>query len=326
MKVSLIIPAYNAGKTIVSCLESALSQSLPKEYYEIIVVDDGSNDNTLDIVKNYPVRLIAQSNKGPAAARNRGASEASGDILVFTDSDCELDSNFLKNIILPFELENQIAGVQGSYETKQKEFISQFAQVEIETRYRKMVKNKYIDFIGTYAAAYKKDVFQKIGGFDEGFPLASGEDIDLSYRLYQEDFRMVFVPEAFAYHRHPDRLMFYLKSKFSRGYWRMRLCRKHPKKMLNDSYVPQSLKLQVLSIPVFFLSLLMIPFNILWWLPLFLVSAFFVFCSLPFYRIFKEHEYPHYNLIPVILFLRSVSLFAGMLAGSLNGIYEHFRR
>jgi len=217
MKASLIIPAYNAGKTIVSCLESALSQSLPKEYYEIIVVDDGSNDNTLDIVKNYPVRLIAQSNKGPAAARNRGASEASGDILVFTDSDCELDSNFLKNIILPFELENQIAGVQGSYETKQKEFISQFAQVEIETRYRKMVKNKYIDFIGTYAAAYKKDVFQKIGGFDEGFPLASGEDIDLSYRLYQEDFRMVFVPEAFVYHRHPAKLVLYLKSKFSRG-------------------------------------------------------------------------------------------------------------
>ena len=246
IKYSLIIPAYNAEKTIASCLEAALNQSLSSENYEIIVIDDGSIDNTPEIVKNYPVRLIRQKNKGPAAARNKGASEAQGDILIFTDSDCEPDFNFIENIILPIEQEDYITGVQGSYKTKQKEFMARFAQIEIEIRYKRMAKNSYIDFIGTYAAAYKKDVFQKYGGFDTGFPLAAGEDIDLSYRLYQENHKMIFAPEAFVYHHHPAKLMFYLKSKFYRGYWRMRLCKKHPKKMFKDSYVPQSLKLHVI--------------------------------------------------------------------------------
>ena len=64
MKFSLIIPAYNAERTIASCLDSALNQSLSREEYEIVVVDDGSTDKTPEIVKNYPVRLIQQENKG----------------------------------------------------------------------------------------------------------------------------------------------------------------------------------------------------------------------------------------------------------------------
>ena len=163
MKYSLIIPAYNAERTIASCLGSALNQSLSRDEYEIVVVDDGSTDKTSEIVKSYPVRLIQQRNQGPAVARNSGANEAKGNILIFTDSDCELDFKFLKEITSPIESDPEIVGVQGSYKTKQKEIMAQFGQVEIETRYRRMAKNKYIDFIGTYAAAYNKDIFQKYG-------------------------------------------------------------------------------------------------------------------------------------------------------------------
>ena len=99
MKYSLIIPAYNAEATIAACIESALRQSISKEDYEVIVVDDGSLDKTPKIAKNYAVKLIMQKNQGPAVARNRAAQEARGDILVFVDADCELDLSFIKNII-----------------------------------------------------------------------------------------------------------------------------------------------------------------------------------------------------------------------------------
>jgi glycosyltransferase involved in cell wall biosynthesis len=316
MKYSLIIPACDAEKTIASCLESALNQSLSREDYEIIVVDDGSTDNTPGIVKKYPVRLIQQKNQGRAAARNRGIKDARGDILVFTDSDCELDFDFIKNIIFPIEQENEIVGVQGSYGTKQEGLMARFAQAEIEIRYKRMAKNKYIDFIGTYAAAYKRGVFQKYGGFDIGFPV--GEDTDFSYRLHQKGHKMIFVSEAFVYHRHPAKLTHYLKSKFYRGYWRMRLYRKYPKTMIRDSYVPQSLKLQVLSIPLLFFFGFLSLSSIFWLLPLFLIIVFFLFCSIPFYKIFKERKYPNSPLVPSILFLRAIALLLGILFGMAN--------
>jgi len=315
MRSSLIIPAYNAEKSIITCLEFALNQSLPCDEYEIIVVDDGSTDNTAEIIAGYPVRLFPQKNQGPAVARNRGATEARGAVLVFTDSDCELDCNFIKNIIAPIEDDPQIVGVQGSYKTKQQEFMARFGQVEIETRYRRMAKNKYIDFIGTYAAAYRKDIFLEFGGFDTGFPLASGEDTEFSYKLYENGYKMVFRPEAFVYHQHPTKLSRYLKSKFFRGFWRVRLYRKHPERTIRDSYTPQSLKVQFFSIPLFFLFIFLAIFNETWLLGPLAIIVSFLYFSRPFLALFKENGYSFRAVIPAILFLRAVALFFGLCFG-----------
>lgn len=318
MRCSLIIPAYNAEKTIAACLESTLNQSLSRKDYDVIVVDDGSTDKTSEIVMNYPVRLLKQQNQGPAAARNTGANEAKGDILIFTDSDCELDVNFLEKIITPIEEDPEIVGIQGSYKTKQKEFMAQFGQVEIETRYRKMSRNKYIDFIGTYAAAYKKNVFMEYGGFDTGFSQASGEDTEFSYKLYQKGHKMVFKPEAFVYHLHPIHIKHYLKSKFYRGYWRVRIYKKHPSKTIRDSYTPQSLKFQLLIIPLFFFFAILSVANIYYLLLSLLICVLFLFFSVPFSKLFKEKNYSKCILIPFILFLRALFLLLGMLFGIAN--------
>ncbi len=318
MRCSLIIPAYNAERSIASCLESALNQSLSRKDYDVIVVDDGSTDKTSEIVRSFPVRIVQQQNKGPAAARNRGADEAKGDILVFTDSDCELDFVFLEKIVAPIEKAPEIVGVQGSYKTKQNEFMAQFGQVEIETRYNKMSKDKYIDFIGTYAAAYKKDVFLRYGGFDTGFPLASGEDTEYSYKLHKNGHKMLFRPEAFVYHQHPINLRHYIKVKFYRGYWRIRLYRKHPEKAVKDSYTPQTMKFQIMSIPLFFLLGVLSLFDKLWLLPLFLMIISYVYFSIPFFKLFQERKYSKSIFIPFILFVRASSLLFGMLLGTVN--------
>ena len=318
MRCSLIIPAYNASNTIATCLSSALNQSILRDEYEVIVVDDGSTDNTSDIIEKYPVKLIRQQNQGPAVARNRGAGEAVGDILVFTDSDCELDHNFLSNITAPIVNDIQITGVQGSYKTRQKEFMARFGQVEIETRYQRMAKGEYIDFIGTYAAAYKADIFREYGGFDTGFPLASGEDTEFSYKLHRAGYKLVFVPESFVYHQHPTKLVKYLRTKFYRGYWRIRLYKKHPEKAIKDSYTPQSLKVQFFSIPLFLLSGVLLFFSWLWLLPILAVIFLFIFFSLPFIRLMVKDDGAKRFFVSSLLFLRASALFFGMCFGALN--------
>ncbi len=325
MKCSLIVPAYNAERTIATCLESALRQSLDRGEYEIIVVDDGSTDKTPEIVRGYPVMLVRQQNGGPASARNRGAGEARGKVLVFTDSDCELDFDFLKNIISTFESDPEICGVQGSYRTKQKQFMAQFVQAEVETRYKKMARDEYIDFIGTYAAAYRKDVFQRYGGFDTGFPSASGEDTEFSYRLHKNGHKMRFRPDTFVYHQHPTELKHYLKTKFYRGYWRVRLYRRNVKKVIKDSYTPQSLKFQVLSIPFVFFFGPLSAFDMLWSIPLIPAVALFGGNSVPFLRLFHERKYSKPVLIPFILFLRAAALFFGILFGIANEL-SHIKK
>lgn len=322
MKCSVIIPAYNSEKTIAACLESTLNQDISNQEYEVTLIDDGSTDNTRTIASRFPVKVIQQANHGPAVARNNGASQANSDILIFTDSDCELDSHFIDKITTPMKQNPEIIGVQGSYITRQKEFMARFAQVEIETRYKKMAVRRYIDFIGTYAAAYRKDVFDNYGGFDTGFTLASGEDTEFSYKLHRNGFKMVFEPQAYVYHHHPSTLLRYLKTKFFRGYWRVRLYKKHPEKTISDSYTPQSLKLQVLLIPLFLISLIMAIFNAVWLAIPALIFASFLFFSIPFIRLFRQKNYTKSFLIPAVLFLRAAAIFLGLLFGIAHELAE----
>jgi len=314
MMCSLIIPAYNAAKTLGECLKSAFDQTLSRDSYEVIVVDDGSTDETAQIARGFPVRLIQQSNHGPATARNAGAHHAQGDILIFTDSDCELDREFLRNMLEPFD-HKDVMGVQGTYRTKQSEFMARFGQVEIETRYQQMARHQYIDFIGTYAAAYRRDLFISHGGFDTRFPLASGEDTEFSYKLHKEGHKLIFNPSAFVYHQHPSSLRHYLRVKFNRGYWRVYLYSLHPEKTLRDSYTPQSLKIQVLTVPLILLGLpLSLVFSVGTIFMGVVAGAYFLW-AIPFVKRFQAQEYRGAWRIPAILMLRAGALALGLMAG-----------
>lgn len=228
MKASVIIPAYNAEKTLKKCLKALKNQSFKD--FETIVVDDGSKDSTREIAKEFKnVKLLEQANAGPAKARNRGAKVASGEIIIFTDSDCIPERNWLEEMIKPFE-DNEISGVQGRYKSSQSSLIARIIQLEIEKSYSKMQKRKFIDFIGTYSAAYKKKVFEKMNGFDTSFPIASGEDTDLSFRISAAGYSMVFNQKAIVSHTHPESLSKYLKIKFSRAFWRTKIYKRHKKK------------------------------------------------------------------------------------------------
>jgi glycosyltransferase involved in cell wall biosynthesis len=245
---SIIIPTFNGGSRIGSCLDSLVDQTTGRNV-EILVVDDGSTDNTASVVRGYSsVRLIAQTNAGPASARNRGAMEAKGKILLFTDDDCVPMSEWLGAMLEPFK-DSDVVGAKGIYRTHQKSLAARFVQMEYEDKYRLMAGVRSIDFIDTYSAAFRRDRFLKMAGYDTSFPVACAEDVELSYRMSARGWKMKFVPAAIVYHTHPDTFSRYLKKKYKFAFWRVLAVRKNPSKGVKDSHTPQIMKLQLLFAP-----------------------------------------------------------------------------
>ena len=241
--ISIIIPAYNAAETLPACLEALNKQTQPPD--EILVVDDGSQDQTIQVAREYGVQLLEQPHQGPAAARNLGINQACGDIVLFTDADCEPVPNWVSEMLYPFS-DQRVVGVKGSYRTNQQEAVARLVQCEFEERYDQLGQFETIDFIDTNAAAFRLNVLKEMGGFDPAFPKADNEDVDLSYRMARSGCKMMFNRKAIVYHRHPNTWSAYLGLKIKRGYWRMMVYRLHPNKAVHDSYTPQLLKVQIL--------------------------------------------------------------------------------
>jgi len=322
LKASVIIPAYNEENSIKECILALQNQT--RKPFEIILADDGSFDNTVEIAETFSeIKILKQKNRGPAVARNCGAKIAKGEIIVFIDADCVAEKNWLEEMLKPFE-SREIAGVQGRYKTNQKELIARFSQIEIEERYERLSKEKYIDFIGSYSAAYRKGVFEKFNGFDEKFPVASGEDPDLSFRIAEKGYKLVFNPNAIVYHTHQTSLAKYLKTKFFRAYWRILLYKKHPEKMAKDSYTPQTLKAEIACLIMAILAgILGIFFSIK---ELFLVSEALIILifilNLKFLLFAIKKDWQIALLSLVVIPLRTISFSLGLAAGILSGVAQ----
>jgi len=226
LRASVIIPAYNAEKTLAQCLSACLNQTLPA--HEIIVVDDGSTDDTARIAASFPVRYVRQNNAGPASARNRGAACAAGDIVVFTDADCIPEPDWLEQLLKGFA--DDTAAVGGTYGIANPgSRLARMIHQEIVDRHARLPGE--VDFLGSFNVAYRRDIFDSLHGFDEQFREASGEDNDLAYRIQDLGGRMRFMPKARVAHYHPERLWPYLRTQMRHGFWRVRLYAKHPRRV-----------------------------------------------------------------------------------------------
>jgi len=235
MKISVIIPVYNAANTINKTIEAILSQIKSDSAVEVIAVDDGSTYATPDILDTFKqVKTIRQNNSGPACARNSGAKIATGDILVFTDSDTIPDKEWLFQLTRPFE-KPEVMATAGTYSiANPNSTLAEIIQKEISDKHAGY--GEFIKFGGTYNLAVRRHLFEKIGGFNEGYTKASGEDNDLCYKILREGYGLKFVPQAIVAHYHTEKPLKYLKEQFRHGFWRAKLYLDHPTQLAGDSY------------------------------------------------------------------------------------------
>ncbi|MBX9577149.1 MAG: glycosyltransferase [Chthoniobacterales bacterium] len=197
-KVSVIVCSYNGGQTLEACLQSLQKIDYPD--YEVIVVDDGSTDNTQEILKNHQwVHAITQPNKGLSVARNVGAAAATGEILAYTDSDCMADPDWLFYLVGTL-LSGNYAGVGGPNISPPAENWHQACVAAAPGGPSHVLLTDVIaEHIPGCNMAFHRWAFERIGGFDPEYRKA-GDDVDFCWRLQQEGQIIAFSPAAIVWH------------------------------------------------------------------------------------------------------------------------------
>jgi cellulose synthase/poly-beta-1,6-N-acetylglucosamine synthase-like glycosyltransferase len=237
-------------------------------------------------------------------------SAAQGDILLFTDADCEPTPGWVESLAGAL---NGADGAKGTYRTRQRSLVARWVQAEYESKYRRMAQRPTIDFIDTYSAAYRRGVFEAAGGFDEA--LQVDEDQELSFRLAEAGARLVFAPEAVVYHRHVATPLAYMKRKFRIGYWKVLVAAMHPARIITDSHTPQSLKAQMALLALGLLLLPAAPFSRLARKALAIAAGTLFATTLPVAARIASDDPAVALAAPLMSLLRAAGLLAGTLAG-----------
>jgi glycosyltransferase involved in cell wall biosynthesis len=177
--ISVIVPVYNEEKIIASCLENLTNQDFSKDRYEVIVINNASNDKTADIASKFTVNLICEENKGYNFAIIKGFLEAKGDIVAITDADTIVPPDWLSKIYRAFENNPELALVGGRSIIRPKMFLSSISEFFINFSAGLIMK-----ISPSYNLAIKKDFYFSISGINKNLEL--NLDTDLCLRAKKE--------------------------------------------------------------------------------------------------------------------------------------------
>jgi glycosyltransferase involved in cell wall biosynthesis len=213
--VSVIIPVRNSEKSIIGTLESLKKIDYPEDRFEIIIIDNKSTDRTPLILKDYPFKVLSEDKKlGSYAARNRGITNAKGDLLVFTDGDCIVTRDWISSYVKYFQ-ETPSDLIAGTIEIviKSKESI---CETYDKCKFDQEFFVREFHFGATANLLVRKMVFEKIGVFDNS--LVSSGDLEFCQRAYRSGFKINYCNSALVQHPARSNLMALLKKEARIGF------------------------------------------------------------------------------------------------------------
>lgn len=207
------------------CLQALVAQGYPVECFEVIVVDDGSDADLNQVIQQFgsrpAIHLLAQPNKGPAAARNKGAQVAKGHIIAFTDDDCQPDRNWLTTLARAFGSGSPAIVGGKTINILTTNIFAATSQLLVDVVYRHYNSNpEQSRFFASNNFAIPKEIYSRVGGFNPEFRYA--EDRELCDRLLFEGQRLVFEEKAIIYHAHDLSFRKFCRQHFGYGrgaYW-----------------------------------------------------------------------------------------------------------
>lgn len=192
-KISVVIPNYNYGRYLAETIESVLAQTYPA--VEVVFIDDGSTDESIEVALRYPITVLSQSNQGVSTARNNAAAHATGDFLLFLDSDDLLYPDSLEVMMAALDA----AGPKVAYCYGQLQYFGEKNDVFKSANFDPSELSK-LNYIQT-SVLIKRDVFDEVGGFDRGFDLR--EDWELFVRIWHHGYAGVHLPRpVIKYRKH----------------------------------------------------------------------------------------------------------------------------
>jgi len=317
---SIIVPVHNSADTIENCLEGIRNQKgVDRSTFEIIVVDDASTDASVQKAGRLCDRLISlPENSGAATARNAGANEASGAIIAFVDSDVLLEPYSLSEFIAAFQKGDWISAAVGRYADKPVDngFLNVYHNVF--TCYHHDLSSREINWFWGALSAVRKEVFRNVGGFDERYHGASGEDLALGKTLSDQGYKIAYIPSAQGVHAHRFTIFSMLRNDYLKAVTGM--------KMKLSQLMPRQVPgfVNAKSIMTSFL-LLLIPWllvlNFIIHIPVLPGIIFFIFLALiiinnSYYTyLIKNSGFRFVFFAPLLHWLQMYTILAGAIMG-----------
>lgn len=227
--LSVIVPCYNASATLSDQLEALCKQKFEADW-EIILADNGSSDNSLEIADRFRsefsnIRVIdASERKGAAHARNAGANAARGEYLAFCDADDVVAPGWAEAIRSSLD-ETELAASRFEGDTLNDPQVLAIRSCPQQTGLMNLKYSAFLPFAGACGLGVKKTDFFKLQGFDDA--LINGEDIDFCWRAQLVGMRLRFVPEAVVHIRLRQDTMSIFKQTVNNGYWTVPLYKRY---------------------------------------------------------------------------------------------------
>jgi GT2 family glycosyltransferase len=326
--VSIIVPVRNGEKTIPALLESLMKLDYNREKLEFLVVDGNSIDKTKDVVKQYPsVKLIIQNGDGLNAGRNTGIRNSKSEIIAFTDSDCVIPVDWVRNIVKNFD-DPQIGCLGGNIKGYDSDFLSQYADNSFMPVLRIFKKHEVLDSIELFQRypagcnmAFRRKTLEDVGGFDEGIrhPFEEDEAVE---RVCKAGYKMVLDPNCLVLHKHRSSLKELLKQNFSYGRGIGFLLKKKKTKEPISRWALLNLLgfLSWFSASVLFILILTLGWKNFYIFPLSIVLTPLLGLAMIYaLRAIKNRRYERIVIYPFIDLLRE-------LAFSLGEVYQLFKK